>query len=239
MRSRNMLLATLIGVCVAGGSALAARGAEPAVAITNATVTAKWKESYMKGSLSFTGTTSAPVSIEASVRSVASRKLVAKPLRFSASSTFSKKITLGAQPVPGQYRLHLENPATGNKLAEIIVTIPAPPEGVIDEAYMTNTKNGRRMKTIKNAKIIYAHIHFSARPQASTITFKWQKPGNPKVRFTGFATQRYAPTMDTFVCVKRTGGGGPCLNKPLRKGKWYLVVIAGGQVVKRQDIRVT
>ena len=116
--------------------------------------------------------------------------------------------------------------------------IPAPPEGVIDVAYMTNTKNGRRMKVIRNAKIIYAHFHFIARPKTNTLTFKWQKPGNPKVRFTGFATKRYSTTVDTFVCVKSTAGG-PCLNVPLRTGKWYCLVMAKGKVVKRQDIRVS
>ena len=146
MRSRILLLTALLGVGLVSGVALGSRGAEPAVAITNASVTAKWKESYMKGSLSFTGTTSGPVSIEASVRSVASNRLVAAPLRFSASSTFAQKITLGAQPVPGQYRLHLEDHSTGNKLAEMIASIPAPAEGVIDTVYFGRTQTGPPVK---------------------------------------------------------------------------------------------
>ena len=89
---------------------------------------------------------------------------------------------------------------------------------MIDVAYMTNTKNGKRMRVIRNAKIIYAHFHFISRPQTNTLTFKWQKPGNPKVRFTGFATKRYSTTVDTFVCVKSTAGGS-CLNVALATGK--------------------
>jgi len=232
------VLAGLLGVgLVVSGTALASGLAEPTVTITKATVSAKWKESYMKGSLSFSGHASSSVSILASVRSVASHKLVAAPLGFGANGAFSKTIKLGARPVPGLYNLHLEDPTTGNKLADKTVRIKAPPEGVIDVAYMTNSKNGPRKKVIKNAKIIYAHFHFVARPQTNTLTFKWQKPGNPKVRFTGFATKRYATTVNTFVCVKRTSGGS-CLDVPLAKGKWYCLVMAKGRVVKRQDIRV-
>src|SRR5262249_39092372 len=154
--------------------------AEPAVRITNASVAAKWKESYMKGTLSFRGTTSGPVSVEASVRSVASHELVAAPLRFSASTNFSRTIKLGAQPVPGRYLLHLADPTTGNKLAEIIVTIPAPPEGVIDTAYFSRTQSGPPVKVFRGTtSTVFVHFHFVAAPQARSVTFTWKKPGNP------------------------------------------------------------
>jgi hypothetical protein len=91
---------------------------------------------------------------------------------------------------------------------------------------------------IKNAKIIYAHFHFIARPQTNTLTFKWQKPGNPKVRFTGYAKKPYATDVSTFVCVKAPAGGR-CLDRQLSAGKWYCIVYADGKVVKRQDVTVT
>jgi hypothetical protein len=238
MRSRILLLSALLGVCLVSGVALGSRGAEPAVTITNASVTAKWSESYMKGSLSFTGTTSSPVSIEASVRSVASNKLIATPLRFSASSTFAKKIALSAQPVPGQYRLHLEDPTTGNKLAEMVVTIPGPPEGVVDTAYFSRTESGPSIKVFRGTtSTIFVHFHFVARPKARSVTITWKKPGNPKVRFTGTATKPYAPSISSFVCAKYIGhrcGGGS-----LRTGKWYAIIKASGRIVKKQDVRVS
>jgi hypothetical protein len=42
----------------------------------------------------------------------------------------------------------------------------------------------------------------------------------------------------TFVCVKKLEGG-PCLDQELRKGKWYCIAYARGQVVKRQLVTVT
>jgi hypothetical protein len=231
-------LAGLLGVgLLVCGTALASHRTASAVTITSAKVTAKWNESYMKGSLSFTGTSDAAIQLEASVRSVVSHKLVAKPLGFTASGAFSKKITLGARPIPGKYTLTLAN-NFGSKQADRVVTIPAPPEGVIDDAYMTRTKNGPPAKVIKNAKTIYAHFHFVARPTTNTLTFNWRKPGNPKVRFTGYAKKPYKTNISTFVCVKSTAGGS-CLNVPLRKGKWYCIVYAKGKVVKRQDVLVT
>ena len=116
--------------------------------------------------------------IEASLRNVKTgRLLYAK--RFSVGTgTFTNSLPLTARPVPGTYRLRLKEFPTGNA-SDRNVIIPAPPEGVIDVAYMTSSKNGRRMKVIRNAKIIYAHFHFLARPLTNSLTFKWQKPGNP------------------------------------------------------------
>jgi hypothetical protein len=217
--------------------ASSAAGSTSTLTIGTTNVTAKWKESYVKGSVSFTGSETNSIDLEASLRNVATARLI-QVKRFSVSAgNFSNSIPLSARPVPGTYRLRLKEMPTGSA-ADRNVTIPAPPEGVIDIAYMTNTKTGARKKVIKNAKVIYAHFHFVARPQTNTLTFKWQKPGNPKVRFTGFATKRYATTIDTFVCVKRTSGGS-CLDVPLQKGKWYCIVYAKGKVVKRQDVRVT
>jgi hypothetical protein len=234
----SKILAALLGVgLLVSGTALASHRAASTVTITSAKVTAKWTESYMKGSLSFTGTSSEAVSVEASVRSVVSHKLVASPLVFTASATFSKKIALGARPVPGPYTLTLAN-TVGSKLAERAVTIPAPPEGVVDRAYMSASKNGPHVKVIRNAKIIYAHFHFAARPQTNVLTFNWRKPGNPKVRFTGYAKKPYQTNVYTFVCVK-SAAGGSCLNQKLRTGKWYCIVYAQGRVVKRQLVTVT
>jgi hypothetical protein len=233
----SKLLAVLgVGLLVSG-TAAASHRTGTTVTITGTSVTAKWKESYLKGSVKFSGTETVAGTLEASLRNVKTDRLIGVK-RFSVGTgSFTNSIPLSARPVPGTYRLRLKEFPTGSA-ADRNVKVPAPAEGVIDVAYMTNTKNGSRKKVIKNAKIIYAHFHFISPPKTKTLTFKWQKPGNPKVRFTGFATKRYSTTVDTFVCVKSTSGG-PCLNVPLRTGKWYCIVMAKGKVVKRQDIRVT
>ena len=233
---RKLLAVLGVGLLVSG-TALASRHTASTVTITGTSVTAKWKESYVKGSVKFSGTETVAGTLEASLRKVSNGRLIQVKRFPVGTGSFTGSIPLSARPVPGLYRLRLKEFPTGSA-ADSNVTIPAPSEGVIDVAYMTNTKTGPRMKVIKNAKIIYAHFHFVARPKTNTLTFKWQKPGNPKVRFTGFATKRYSTTVDTFVCVKRTSGGS-CLGQPLRTGKWYCIVYADGKVVKRQDVRVT
>jgi hypothetical protein len=233
---RNFAAVLGVGLLVSG-TAVAAQRTASALTITGTSVSAKWKESYVKGSVKFSGTETVAGTIEASLRNVETGRLIAVKRFAVGTGSFTNSIPLSARPVPGTYRLRLKEFPTGSA-ADQNVIIPAPSEGVIDVAYMTNTKKGKRKKVIKNAKIIYAHFHFVSRPQTNTLTFKWQKPGNPKVRFTGFATKRYSTTVDTFVCVKTTAGG-PCLNIELRTGKWYCLVMAKGKVVKRQDIRVT
>jgi len=234
----SKLLAVLgVGLLVSG-TAVAAERTGSAVTITSTSVTANWKESYVKGNVTFSATETTAGTVEASLRNTKTNRLIGVK-RFSVEAgSFTNSIPLSARPVPGTYRLRLKEFPTGSAADKNIV-IPAPPEGVIDVAYMTSTKKGARMKVIKNAKIIYAHFHFVAAPTAKTLTFKWQKPGNPKVRFTGFATKPYKTTTETFVCVKILTNG-PCRpNETLAKGKWYCLVMAKGRVVKRQDIRVT
>lgn len=239
MRVRIRQTVAIAGVLVAltAASALAARQTGSAVTINSATVTAKWHESYVTGNVKFTGSESAAGSLEASLRAVKTGRLVSVKTFSVGAGTFTHTIALSARPVPGTYRLRLKETPTG-AAADRNVTIPAPPEGVVDRAYTSGTKNGPPVKVIRNAKIIYAHFHFVARPETNVLTFNWRKPGNPKVRFTGYAKKTYQTNVYTFVCLK-TVAGGPCLNQELRTGKWYCIVYARGKVVKRQLVTVT
>jgi len=229
----------IVGVAVlAAGSALAARQAGSTVAITGASVTAKWHESYVKGNVAFSGTKSVAGQVEVSLRNVATARLIGVKRISVGSGSFTNSIPLSARPVPGTYRLRLKEFPTG-AAADRNVKVPAPPEGVVDRAYTSKSKNGPPVKVIRDAKKIYAHFHFVARPQTNVLTFNWRKPGNPKVRFTGYAKKPYKTNVFiTFVCVKKLEGG-PCLDQELRKGKWYCIVYARGKVVKRQLVTVT
>ena len=233
----SKLLAVLgVGLLVCG-TALASHRAGSALSITGVSVTAKWHESYVKGKVAFSGSKGVAGQVEISLRKVSTGRLVGVKRITVGSGSFTGSMALSARPVPGTYRLRLKEFPTGSA-ADRTVKIPAPPEGVVDRAYTSRTKSGPPAKVIKDAKIIYAHFHFVARPKASTLTFNWRKPGNPKVRFTGYAKKPYQTNVDTFVCVKASTGGS-CLNVPLRTGKWYCIVSAGGKVVKRQDVTVT
>jgi hypothetical protein len=216
------LLAGLIGVgLLASGSAVASPRAPSAITINSATVTAKWRESFLiKGGrkVTFSFTTTEPGTLEASVRSVATGRLITEGKVFSVGAgTFTRSIEIGARPVPGLYRLRLKTTPTGPG-ADKNVEIPAPPEGVVDRAYFSRTQTGPRVTVFRGrTSTIVVHFHFVARPQARKVKFIWKKPGNPKVRFTGRATKPYKPNVSSFVCAKYVGhncGGGT-----LRQGK--------------------
>jgi hypothetical protein len=234
----SKLLAGLLGVgLLVCGTALGSQRSASALSITGTpSVTAKWHESYVKGRVSFSGTKSSAGQIEVSLRNVKTDRLIGVKRISVGSGAFTGSIALSARPVPGTYRLRLKEYPTGTA-ADRTVKIPSPPEGVIDKAWTSRSRNGSAAKVIKNAKIIYAHFHFVARPITKTLTFNWRKPGNPKVRFTGYARKAYKESISTFVCVKAATGGS-CLDQPLRKGKWYCIVYANGKVVKRQDVTV-
>jgi hypothetical protein len=234
----SKILAGLLGVgLLVSGTAHASDRAASTVTISGVAVKAKWHESFVKGSVTFSGVETRAIELEASLRNVKTGRLISVK-RFSVSGgSFTQSIKLSARPVPGTYRLRLREMPAGSA-ADRNVKIKAPPEGVVDRAYTSKTKNGAPVKVIRNAKIIYAHFHFVAAPRTKTLTFNWRKPGNPKVRFTGFAKKPYKTNVSTFVCVK-TSGGGSCLNVELQTGKWYCIVYAGGKVVKRQVVTVT
>jgi len=105
----------IVGVAfLAAGAALAARQAGTTVAITGTSVTAKWHESYVLGSVTFTGSESQAATLEASLRNVATGRLIAVK-RFSVGGgTFTQSIQLSARPAPGTYRLRLKEMPTGS-----------------------------------------------------------------------------------------------------------------------------
>jgi hypothetical protein len=241
MLTKRTLVAALVAVVVVAllsASAVAAPSRAAGVTITAAAASVTWKESFAKGKVTFSFTTTGAANLESSLRNATTKRLDSLA-RFSVSAagTYTKQMKTSAQPLPGTYILRVEELPTGGH-ADASLSIPAPPEGVVDHAYTSSTKNGRRQKVVPHARIIYAHFHFAARPQSQTITFNWRKPGNPKVRFTGYAKKPYHPNVSTFVCVKRPRGGS-CLNKTLQKGKWYCILSAAGKVVKRQLVVVT
>jgi hypothetical protein len=181
----SKVLAGLLGVgLLVCGTALGSQRTASAVTITGASLTAKWHESYVKGKVAFSGRKSAPGQLEVSLRNVATARLIGVKRISVASGSFTNSIPLSARPVPGTYRLRLKEFPTG-AAADRKVRVPAPPEGVVDRAYTSKTKNGPPVKVIRDAKKIYAHFHFVARPQTNVLTFNWRKPGNPKVCFTG------------------------------------------------------
>jgi hypothetical protein len=234
---KKVLAALGVGMLVSG-SALASHRAGSTVTITGTpVVTAKWRESYVKGKVTFSATETIGGQIEASLRNVKTGRLM-RAKRFSVGTgSFTNSIALTARPLPGTYRLRLKEFPTGNA-SDTNVTIPVPPEGVIDRVYFSKTQTGPRVQVFHGeTSTIFVHFHFVARPQARTVQFIWKKPGNPKVRFTGAATKRYKPNVASFVCAKYIGrncGGGS-----LKTGKWYAILKAAGRVTKRQVITVT
>src|SRR3989442_4895891 len=108
------LLAGLLGVgLLVSGTALASHRAASTLTIYSASVKAKWHESYVKGTVSFTGSETNSIELEASLRKVTTGRLI-RVTRFSVSAgNFSHSIKLSARPVPGTYRLRLKEFPTG------------------------------------------------------------------------------------------------------------------------------
>ena len=236
MPGKNVLVCGLVLLgLLASGSAVASRQAGPTLTINNATVTAKWRESWLKGNVRFSATVSASAQLEATLRSQKTHRLVSRPLDFSVGGgTFTKTIKLSARPVPGTYRLRITGTSGGTTLpnADRLVSVPAPQEGVVDRSYASKSKNSSAVHVIRGAHQIFAHFHFLTRPKDRFVRFIWR---TPSYKFIGAVTKKYRENVWTFVRAKRLPHGYAFL----QKGTWYCIMRASGRVAKRVSVRVT
>lgn len=236
MAVRKIAICGLVGLALlallASGAAVASREDQPSVTISSASVSAKWRQSWLKGHVTFTFVTTAASQLEVTLRSEQTHELNTRPLELSVGAgSFTKTIQLSARPVPGTYSLRITGTSGGTTIPAVqrLLTIHAPVEGVVDRWYTSRTKDGPPTHVIRGAHQIFAHFHFLVRPQVQVVTFVWQKPGNPKVRYTGYAKKKYHETVWTFVRAKRLPHGYAYL----RKGEWYCFIRASGRVVVR------
>ena len=224
-RRAAVLAAFLLALAASAGNAAA-----PTLTLDSATVSASWKESWLTGSLRFSGSVGGPASLTASVRP-AHRKgpPAARATIQSAGGAFSGELKLPARLLPGDYLLRVYGTSGTDTLmpAERQVTVPAPVEGIVDRGWATTTRGGAPMKRIQGPRTeLWAHFHFLVPPKSGKITAAWY---TPSYKYIGTVTKPYRESFDTFV---RVPGG-------LEPGNWWVVVRSGKRIAIRVALRLT
>src|SRR5215208_1817982 len=216
MRARVVALA-LFGAFVCFGVSAQAQPPPP-VTLKSAAITAKWKESFVVGSVRFSGVVGGPASLRATLRPAAGGKVAnAADLPVEQAGPFGGELTLPARLLPKLYRLTITG--TTSEGAQITpvhqdVRLRQPPEGIVDYAYISAVQGGKRVDTLKGKR---------AKLRAS-----WH---SPDFKFHAEPHKRLNTFVDTWV-FDTTGKG-------LMKGVWFCYLRStSGYVIKRTRVRL-
>jgi hypothetical protein len=226
--ARRAALLALLAIAV---SASAGQAVAPPLTLDTATVSAAWKESWLTGSVHFSGTVGGAASLTVSVKRAdkPSAPPSARTTIQSSGGAFSGDLKLPARVLPSVYAVRVYGTSGGEKLtaAEKQVTVPAPAEGIIDKAWTTTTRGGPPMKRISRPRtIMWAHFHFLVPPKSGRIKAYWY---SPSFKYLGVVNRKYRESFDTFVRVP-TG---------IESGNWWVFIRSGNRIAIRVALRVT
>jgi hypothetical protein len=217
--------AALVTVSLASGAPA------PALTLDSAKITATWKESWLTGTVSFSGSVAAAAQLESVLRPLDRAGRPAAAVAFAADGAFSKSIKLPKRLLPGRYRLTITGTANGVNLTPVTRDLvnPAPPEGIVDRAWAASRPSGPPVSTVKGPRTqLWAYFHFVVAPKAAKLRVGWH---SPSFRWYGQATKPYKTTFASHVS---TSGA-----QKLERGVWFVYLWAGDRVVKRARVRIS
>jgi hypothetical protein len=217
-----------IGVALCFGVAAQAQ-TPPLVTIKSATISAKWKESWLTGSVRFSGAVSGSADLRASLRPKAGGSVAAAvDIPGLQPGPYGGTLTLPNRLLPKVYRLTISGTGADGPIKPVSrdVTLPAPPEGVVDRAWASKTKNGPPINTIPGSPSeVWAHFHFVVPPKSRKVRNRWY---SPNFRWYGEKKNKpWAPTIHTRLAAAK-----------LDKGVWFAYMFSENRVVKRWRVRL-
>jgi hypothetical protein len=216
-----------------GVSAQAQTPPAATVTLKNTTINAKWKESWLTGSVKFSGNVTGPSTLRVTIRPKGGGKVAnAVDLPDVQPGLFGGTITLPSRLLPKTYTVTVTGTSNGAQLtpSRRNVTLKAPPEGVVDNAFVSAVKGGKPANTLRGRRVqMFARFHFVAAPKTRKLWAYWIRPDFKKV----FEAKNkpYKVNTDTFV-VDTTKAG-------LTKGVWFCYMrSSSGTIIKRVRVRI-
>jgi hypothetical protein len=224
-----VLLATGLLVLAAGGQAATPTQAPTAIALENAKLTSSWKQSWLTGRVNFSGSVTGPAELRASLRPVGGGRVAgAVDISMATAGKFAGLIKLPNRLLPKLYRLSV-TATSGDVLVPSVhrdLRLPAPPEGIVDRAWASRTKNGPPVDTIPgNPTEVWGHFHFVVPPKSRKVRNRWY---SPNFRWWGEKKNKpWTPTVHTRLAAAK-----------LDKGVWFAYMFSENRVVKKWRVRL-
>jgi hypothetical protein len=206
------------------------------VTLKTVVLKSKWKESFVVGSVRFSGVVSGPAELRASLRPAAGGRVAnAVTLSIAQAGSYGGELTLPARLLPKLYRLTISGTTSdGAQITPIHrdVRLNQPPEGIVDYAYISATRGGKRANTLTGKRLqIYARFHFVVAPlpgERKKLRSSWH---SPDFKFHAEPHKQLKTFIDTWV-IDTTGKG-------LMKGVWFCYLKStSGYVIKKTRIRL-
>jgi hypothetical protein len=193
-------------------------------AVSKAVFAAHWHESVATGALVVSGRSTRTATLTVVLRR-GNSVVWTRPLHIPARAFRVLLAPLPTGLIPGSYRLTVK-PGVGFAQQQLAVSLPAPPEGVVDTAYVSRFKSGPALTALPSgANQIWAFFHFASRPQGPrALTVTWYGPD--------YQESVGKPNQPIIQSTVQLGGHG------LRSGTWRAVLRAGGTIVKQVSARI-
>jgi hypothetical protein len=221
----------------AASSALLAHAAD--LTVTGADANARWNQGWLQpgAAIKFTGRVTAPASLTAALRPLDRPGVVTARAEFEVTRAgpFTKAIRLPPRPLPGTYSLRVGGMSGGSKLqtVEVKVAIPAPPEGVLDQAQVGTSpqgpwllyKSGTPPAVSGSHKTLWMRFRFLYPPTGKQIELVWRLHWH---RLVGKVYKLYKDVLTTSVTSAT----------PLPSGHWSAALMIDGRVAKKMDVVV-
>jgi len=211
----------------------------PTLAVDRAVVSAVWKEGWLRSGaeVRFTGSVDTVSTLTAVLRRVDRPGVVTARAVFPPvqAGPFTEHLALPPRALPGQYTLRVAGTSGATKLVpvDLTVTLPAPPEGVLDRVLVAPAKTGPWQAYGLSSppvihgrhKVLWMRFRFLHPPTSQNVKIVWKYKWHILL---GKVYRRYQSTLDTYVKSKS--------NEPLVPGRWNVILTIGGRVAKQMDV---
>ena len=201
-------------------------GSGSGITVTKASFEATWQRSLVTGRLVLTGTAAQPGQLRITLDPLADG--ASSFFRAAVSSgAFTQKLKLPSKLLPGRYSVRVGVVSGGVRLPEetLAVTFPAPPEGVVSNAYVAAFPGfPPTMRLPGHPTQAWANFRVAAPPKSGGFSATWLYNG----KAVGTTFRKAAKTV---VVLLRNDAGLP-------PGKWTCVLRAAGKVVAETSVRI-
>lgn len=231
--------AILCGLVIAGAAGARSSQSPPTLTLDQPSVGGKWRQGWFKrGNVRVSGSVAVAAQLRASVRSTRDGRAYATKAFSSPAGRYTVTLKLPARPLPGSYRVSVVGSRPALPLVARLATVPAPAEGVVDEAVISARRGGRGATVLRGPRNqAWARFHFLFPPPRSRrVTIQWKTPSADLVCQATSGPLRgcslrvaYSSTINTFL---RTSSG------KLAYGNWEARLSVGGKLAKRAFIRL-
>ena len=179
--------------------------------LSKPTFNVTWQASQARGTLVIRGTATSAGKLHVELKRGKSSRGLNGTVK---KGKFTARLKIPASIVPGAYQAAITAPGAQGTFP---VTLAAPPEGVVDSAFLTATPCGLKATFLPPGQKAFVCFHFAARPRTAEVVVTFRRAG-VKPASVGKTVDRKG-NVSAFVI-------------PTQRGVWRVEAKVRGRLVK-------